>query len=129
MREVERELAHRQLPQLLVVLEVARLLALERLARVLVPRLGGAPLHPVLHRPVVLLREAGERAREDELLDAIRMGRGIRGRDDAPVRVAEQQHPLEPEVLAQLVEVGDVVLGRGTPAHPRADRSPQSRAG
>ena len=39
------------------------------------------------------------------------MGGGVGGRDHAAVRVAEQEHPLEPEVRAQLVEVCDVVGG------------------
>ena len=105
MREVERELALPELPELLVVGEVAGLLAPECFARVLVPRLVGATLHAVLHRLVVLRREAREGAREDEPLDAVGVGGRIRGRDDAAVRVAEQQHPVEPEVLAQLLEV------------------------
>jgi hypothetical protein len=32
--------------------------------------------------------------------------------DDTAVGVAEQRDPLEPEVGAQLFEIGDVVIGR-----------------
>jgi hypothetical protein len=39
------------------------------------------------------------------------MGGRVRGGDHAAVRVAEEEHSLQPEVSSQLVEVGDVVGG------------------
>ena len=109
--EVERELADGQLAELLVGLEAARLLVLEGLTCVGVPRLGGFGVHGRLHHGLLLGREAGERAGQDEPLDPVRMGGRVRGGDHAAVRVAEEEHPLQPEVHSQLVEVGDVVGG------------------
>jgi hypothetical protein len=57
--EVERELADGQLAELLVGLEAARLLVLEGLTRVGIPRLGGLRVHGRLHHGLLLGREAG----------------------------------------------------------------------
>src|SRR5581483_1475144 len=66
-------------------------------------------------RLLLLGAEPREGAREHELAHARRIGRRVRDRDDAPVRMPEQVDLLELEVVAQLVEiryvVGDAVAG------------------
>src|SRR5207245_2310166 len=61
---------------------------------------------------VELAGEAGERAGEDEPPDPLRVCRGVLDRDRPAVGVAEEVDAFEPEVSAQLLDVGCVVLDR-----------------
>jgi hypothetical protein len=108
VREVERELANREVAQLLRRLELARELLFERLLGVLVPglvRVGGLQ---ALH---LLGMEPRKRVGEDEPPHERRMLGRVRRRDDATVGMAEQVELLDVERYAQRLHVGRVLVG------------------
>lgn len=71
----------------------------------------------LLHAPSDLALHLAQKSRgrrgrgvEDQTLDAVRMLDGVKRREQAAPRVADQVHTLELEVPADGLEVGDVVL-------------------
>ena len=110
MGEVKRHLSEHDVAQLLVCRKEPRLLLLERRDSVGRPWLIRALLDAPLHRRVLLRTEMGHSRREHQAADALGMFRGVRLRDHAAVRVTEQEHLLQAQVIPQLLEVGDVVV-------------------
>ena len=128
-REVEGQLARDEAAELLVRREVAGLLLLERRSCVLVPGLARLPAWPPPSRPPARPRSGRSVLASTSRRTRRGMRRRVRRRDDPAVRVPEQVELLEPELHAQLLEVGRRSPRSRTRAGRRAAASRPCRAG
>ena len=109
MSEVERQLAKDETAQLLVGRKTPGLLFFERRDRIAAPGLIAPPVHALAHRTLLFGSEPCERRGEDQPAHAAGMAGSVCLCDHTSVRVAEKQHPFKTQVIAQLLEVVDVV--------------------